>query len=389
MLIDSEQTSARRLRILQVAPGMRSDGVSRWLMQVWRGVDKSRYQFDFITTEGAPGAYDEEIKTLGGRLVPLPPPSKRRKFLKALRKALRENGPYDIVHSHAFSLSGPILYVAASENVAVRLTHAHTDRRKAQRDKSKKGRAYGWLSRQLIRIFSTAGLASSMQAAGDMFGDRWWFDPKWQIMPCGIDLRPYNDPQTKNLRAALGIPAQAKVVGHAGDFSIEKNHEFLLRVFSDYARGEPKALLLLMGEGPLRGNIEEMVRALGLEQRVVYAPEDSDIPSLMRSMDVFVYPALHDGLGMMLIEAQAAGLPCLIAEAMPQDIDAVKGSVMRLSDEASPDIWAEKIKLLIDAPRPHVGLALETLKDTEFNIAENVRRLTRLYEQLYTERMDV
>lgn len=356
-------------------------------MHVWRGIDRSRFQFDFLTIEGVEGAHDAEIQKLGGRLIPVPSPANKGKFLRALRKAIKENGPYDIIHSHPFTLCGLIQLQAARAGIPVRVTHAHTDRRKAQRDKRWTRRFYGWFSRRLIKTFSTAGLATSMSAATSLYGDQWWFDPRWQVMPCGIDLTPYEEPSSKHAREEFGLPAQSKIIGHVGAFEIEKNHDLILRVFEELARSDPKLILMLVGDGPLRPIMEDRVRAGGLEKRVIFTGVRHDVPDLLRSMDAFIFPSLYEGLGMALIEAQAAGLPCLVSDELPQEVDIAKGSIMRASLDDDLDVWVNKLKLLLDAPKPHAGMALETLKDSEFNVRVNIERLSRLYEQLYVERI--
>ncbi len=366
---------------------MHARGTESWLMHIWRGVDKSRYQFDFLTIEGETGLYDDEIKKLGGRLLPVPSPAKKGKFLRAIRKAMKENGPYDIIHAHPFTLCGLIQLQAARAGIPVRLTHAHTDRRKEQRDKRWSRRIYGWASRRLIKTFSTAGLATSMAAATSLYGDHWWFDPRWQVMPCGIDLKPYEEAVEHNVRAEFGLTPQSKIIGHVGAFEIEKNHEFIVRAFADLARSDPKAVLMLVGDGPLRDTIEEQVRTLKLEKRVIFTGVRTDVPTLLRAMDLFIFPSLYEGLGMAMIEAQAAGLPCLVSDDLPQEADVVKGSVMRVSLEDDLDMWVDKMRLLLEAPKPHAGFALDTLRLSEYNVADNIERLSRLYEQLYVERV--
>lgn len=384
-----QNISASRLRVLQVAFTMHARGTETWLMNVWRGMDKSRFQFDFLTFEGEEGVYDSEIVMLGGRLIPIPHVSRRYAFLRQLRKAMIENGPYDIVHAHPFTLSGLVMLQAARAGIPVRITHSHTDRRKLQRDKRVSRRLYGWMSRRLIKGLSTAGLAASMDAASSLFGDQWWFDPRWQVMHCGVDLNPFQEAPSKALQAEWGLTDKSRIIGHVGAFHIEKNHEFLIRVFERLATSDPALVLLLVGDGPLRPEIQRMVRERKLEKRVIFAGERHDVAACLRLMDIFVFPSLYEGLGLALIEAQAAGLPCLISSAVPAEAEVVQGSIMRLALEDGIDPWVEKIRLLIDAPKPHPYHALETVEQSDFNIAYNISALSNLYERLYAERLGV
>lgn len=387
MLMPSQSPSAARLKVLHVAFTMHARGTETWLMNVWRRIDKSRFHFDFLTFEHEEGVYDREIKALGGNLIPVPHVSRRGAFLRRLRKVMVENGPYDIIHAHPFTLSGLVLLQAARAGIPVRITHAHTNRRKVQRDQRWSRRFYGWLSRRLIKGLSTGGLAASMDAATSLFGDQWWFDPRWQVMHCGVDLRPFENPVNPVLRAEFGLTGKSKVIGHVGAFRIEKNHDFIIHVFEQIAAGDPAAVLLLVGDGPLRPDIERLVASKKLERRVIFAGERQDVADCLRLMDLFIFPSLYEGLGLALIEAQAAGLPCLISEAIPQEAEIASGSIMRLSLYEGIDPWIEKARLLLSAPKPHAAQALEAVQQSDFNIDYNVARLTNFYERLYVERL--
>lgn len=365
---------------------MRRQETERWLAALWRGMDKERFQFDFISMGGQDGSCDGDILAHGGRFISVGAPDHRARFLRQLRRVMVDHGPYDIVHTHAFSLSGLIQLQALRARIPVRLTHAHQDRRKETRNKKTGARLYGWVSRRLVKSCSTAGLAENMEAASSLFGHRWWFDSRWQLMPCGMDLAPYEQPVKAELRTALGLTSQSKIIGHAGSFHIERNHDFLLRVFDQVARRDPAAVLLLIGDGPLRPALEEKVRAGALRNRIIFVnPDAGALAEYLKIMDVFVYPALHESDGKIVVAAQAAGLPCLISTAVPEETDVVKGSVMRAPLEEGLDPWVDNTQLLLSAPRPHAGMALETIKTSDYTITANVTRLANLYEQLYAE----
>lgn len=387
LMIPTISPSAARLRVLHVTPPFHNKQAEEWIAGITRHMNSKRFQFDFTRTPGHETAYDAELVSRGSRLIPLPSAHQRAAFLRALRRAMIDNGPYDIVHAHAFAFSGLVQLQAMRAGISVRITQAHGDRRKDQRDAKLRGTLYGWLMRRLIQSCSTAGLVSDIVSASALFGQYWWFKGKWQMMPPGIDAEIFAQPLDQTLRQSFGLTAQTKIIGHVGSFHIERNHDLLISIFERLARHEPAAVLLLIGDGPMRPAIEQRVRASKISPRVIFAGERDDIAECLKIMDLFMYPSLHETSGQRFIEAQAAGLPCLISDAVPEDMDVVKGSIMRLALEEGIDPWVEKARLLLKAPRPHAGLALETIKASEYTLASNADHLAHLYERLYAERL--
>lgn len=371
------------LRILHIAFTMHARGTETWLMNVLRRIDKSRFQLDFLTISGEEGIYDKEIKELGGNLYSCPHPDNKGAFLRELREVLEEKGPFDVVHAHPYTLSGLALMQAMRANIPVRIVHSHTDRRKVQRDKSWVRRAYICAMKKLIRKTATYGLAASKDAAVSLFGQNWKNDPRWNVMYCGIDLKPFEQAKSKEqIRKDLNISNNAKVIGHVGSFHFEKNHEFILHLFEKMAKKDLKLHLLLVGDGPLKEGMEERVKNAGLEGRVTFTGARQDVPNLLNTMDVFVFPSLFEGLGLAVVEAQAAGLPCLVADTVPEEASIVDGAVQFLPIEEAQGKWKDEIKLALEAEGIDKQKALSQVKTSPFNIEHNVAMLSELYDTL-------
>lgn len=352
-------------------------------MNVLRRIDKSRFQLDFLTVEGERGVYDPEIKQLGGHLYSCPHPSNKGAFLRGLREVLEKNGPFDVIHAHPYTLSGLVLMQAARAGVPVRIVHSHTDRRKVRRDKSLFRRLYIAGMKKLIRRTATYGLAASQDAATSLFGTDWEKDPRWNVMYCGIDLAPFYKAQSKKqVRQSLGIPRDAHVMGYVGSFHFEKNHDFLFQLFEKMATRDLKLHLLLVGDGPLKKNYEERVKTLNLEGRVIFTGVRADVPDLLKAMDVFLFPSLFEGLGLAVVEAQAAGLPCIVADTVPKEADVVEGAVTFLPLENADEAWMAEIKNHFGAERIDAQRALDQVASSPFNIDHNVTMLMALYETL-------
>jgi len=363
-------------------------------MHVMRRIDPKRFQMDFVTIKGEEGIYDAEIRALGGQLHACAPPSQKGAFLRDFREVLSKHGPYDVVHAHPFTFSGFILMQAARMGVPVRIVHSHTDRRKVKRDKSILRRIYGAVMRRLINKCATYGIAASDEAAVSLFGRNWAKDSRWNVMHCGIDLEPYafladkkqRAARRKKIAAAIGVPEKAHVIGHVGSFHFEKNHEFLIPVFEKIATKNLKAHLLLVGDGPLKERIMERVKARGLEKRVTFTGVRQDIPDILSVMDVFVFPSIFEGLGLSVIEAQAAGLPCLVSDQVPNQAKIVEGAVSFLPIDEGVDDWVSAIKAALNGESSGAKIdkarALVQVKSSPFNIEHNAMMLGALYESL-------
>ncbi len=313
------------IRILHVVRGMNPGGVETWLMHVLRHIDRRKFQFDFLTHTRDRCFYDQEIQHLGGRIIPCMHPSWPWCYAKNFSRALSLFGPYDVVHSHVHHFSGFVLTLAARANVPIRIAHSHNDLSTVDRRAGIMRRLYLTLSKRLIARHATVGLACSNLAAAALFDAAWQTDPRFKVLYCGIDLKPFQESvDREHVRKELGLPPEAFVCGHVGRFAEQKNHDFLVDIFSLVAKDLPKASLLLIGDGPLRTKIEEKVRRLGLDDRVIFAGVRADVPRLMLgAMDCFVFPSFHEGLPLVLLEAQAANLPCIISNTISDEVDCI------------------------------------------------------------------
>jgi glycosyltransferase involved in cell wall biosynthesis len=190
-------------------------------------------------------------------------------------------------------------------------------------------------------------------------------------------------------RAELGLDANALVLGHVGRFDPQKNHAFLIQIAREAVRLEPRTQLLLIGVGALRPVVERQVADAGLTGRVLFAGGRDDVPALMRRcMDVFVLPSLYEGLGIVGLEAQAAGLPVVAADVVPSEMDVAPGMVRRLSLSESATTWA-KAALAAAAGRLEIdqAAALAQVKSSPFNIRVSAQQLEELYHSAAAARV--
>jgi glycosyltransferase involved in cell wall biosynthesis len=299
-------------------------------------------------------------------------------FARRFRSVLRE-GRYDVVHSHVHHFSGFVVRLAHQEQVPVRIAHCHntSDGKGSAPSRS----LYHALMKHWIRKYATHGLAASAEAATALFGPNWQSDVRFRVLFCGIDLEPFRQKVCREeVRKELGIPLDAPVVGHVGRFAPQKNHAFLLEIAAEVIKRRPEVYFLLVGDGPLRPDMEAKARKLGIEKKVVFTGTRGDVPRLMLgAMDVFVFPSLWEGLPIVLVEAQAAGLRCVVSEAVPRDANVVEGAVSYLPLSASADEWVTAVVRLLEADGQWRENRLQILEDSRFSIGTSLRELTKLY----------
>lgn len=322
------------VRILQVVTHMERGGLESMIMNYYRHIDREKVQFDFLVHRQERAAFDDEIESLGGRIYRLPrlvPWSKN--YLAALNRFFDEHSEHKIVHVHQDCLSSVILKIAAQHNVPVRVAHSHS----ANQDKNLKYPIKLWYKRGIPKY------ATNLFACGKGAGDWMFGGASYQIINNAIDVVAcaYNPTKRQEMRRQLGLENEF-TIGHVGRFNQPKNHPFLIDIFAALLRKEPNAVLLLVGGGEGMSKMQEKAQELGIAEHVHFLEVRSDVADLMQAMDVFVFPSLYEGLGIALIEAQAAGLPCVVSDIIPHEAY-LTDLVDSESLSAPAGKWAEKI----------------------------------------------
>ncbi|MHC5020980.1 MAG: glycosyltransferase [Planctomycetota bacterium] len=371
-------------RVLHVVGSLDRGGVETWLMHVLRRIDRDRVAFDFLLESAEPGAFDAEAEALGARIIRCPKPRGPFRDTRAFVRVLREHGPYAAVHAHSYHRLGAALTAAARCGLALRIAHAHNDVRVQRRAAALHARLQLVAGERAVGRHATHGLACSALAAAALYGDDWKRDPRWRVMPYQIDLGAFDTPpQHTASRSALGIPAGAKVVAHVGRFSTQKNHSHIVSVFARLAEADPHVHLLLIGTGPEEPATKELVAERGADvaDRTHFLGARDDVPALLTHVaDAFLFPSRFEGLGLALVEAQAAGLPCIVSDAIPPEAIVVPPLVQRIALSAPIGEWANALQSAIArTPAVSAADALEAVRASDYDVARGCERLLRLY----------
>jgi glycosyltransferase involved in cell wall biosynthesis len=370
------------VRILHAVTHMRRAGLETWLMHVLRRIDRERFQMDFLVHRDEPGDYDEEIRSLGSNVLYGAPLRQVWSYSQTTNRLLRRLPRYDIFHAHLDHFSGYPLKCAAEVGIPVRIAHCHSDVRQSFSKLRWSLKLYVKRSRLLTAGHRTLGLATSDKAGESMFGRDRTRRP-WSALPCGIDLAPYSyHEQHDGPRQEFGIAHDAVIVGHVGRFVEEKNHRLILDVAECMLRRSGRFHFVLVGDGPLRRRIEEDVARRGLASCVSFAGVRADVPRLFSSLfDVFLFPSQSEGLGLVLVESQAACCPAVISDVVPPEAEVVSRLITRLSLGSPAELWADAVFLAARKPRSDADriAAYQSVANSPLNISVCVEHLTSLY----------
>ena len=369
----------RPIKTLHCLGTLDPGGVETWLLRVLRFIDRDRFQFDFCTLGDQAGLYADEIEQSGAKVIRCPV-SEYWSFGSRFNRILK-NGQYRAVHSHVHLFSGLLLRCARARKVPIRIAHSHTSH-DDNADRPLR-RYYRALMLRWIQRYCTHGLAASHAAAEELFTKSWPQDDRFKVLHCGIDLALFQDNYNKNqLRNELDIPLDAPVVGHVGRFVKPKNHRFLLEIAGKILKMRSDIHFLFVGDGPLRVEIETQSRAAGISSNVHFAGTRTDIPRLMRAcMDAFIFPSLWEGFGLVLIEAQAAGLPCIVSNTVSVETSIFHKQMIRLPLSDDKKEWAKKTIEALTLRPVTSQLATQTLAQTDFCIRKSTAQLTKLYAE--------
>ncbi|HCL01509.1 MAG TPA: glycosyltransferase family 1 protein [Lachnoclostridium phytofermentans] len=331
----------RPIRILYVNGGiMHRGGIESYMMNYYRHIDRSIIQIDFIVHGFDKGVYDDEIKSLGGRIYNIPVKSKDYfGNIKALKKIFN-CGEYRIVHSHLDAMSMVILKTAKECGIPIRIAHSHNTQHLTNNCMKYLLNEY---ARKNVKKYATHLLACSEAAGRWLYGNKAYDEGKVKLVNNAIefDKFAFNKQRRDLIRAQLGLENNF-VIGHVGRFDYQKNHMFLLETFNATLKQIPNAKLLLIGEGHLEEQIKAKIKELGIKENVVLLGARSDINELLNSFDLFLLPSLFEGLPVVLIESQANGLVCIASDKITKSVDITKKTTF-LPLEEDKKIWVRNI----------------------------------------------
>ncbi|PKB44658.1 glycosyltransferase involved in cell wall biosynthesis [Cellulophaga sp. RHA19] len=370
------------IRVLQVLTIMNRGGAETMIMNYYRAMDRKKVQFDFLLHRREKGAFDDEIKELGGNIYYMPAISPKNyiNYKKELNSFFYKNKNYKIVHSHLNALSFFVLRAAKQNNVPVRIAHSHTSLLNLNLNPfSKKRDSFKFIFKFVLQNYfksKVTNYANYYYTCGEKAGN-WLFgkDSNYKIINNAINTSSftYNKSIGDNLKRELCIHNK-KIIGHVGNFVPEKNHTFILNVFYEFKKIENDSILLLIGGGN-NETIKKQAQELGIFNDVMFLGVRSDVANLLQAIDLFLFPSTNEGLPVTLIEAQAAGLKVIASDEISTELK-ITDLISFLSLKESPKNWAKTIKRELNYQRKNT---MQNIIDGDYDIKNNAKSLEEFY----------
>lgn len=366
------------IRILHILQRMEAGGTQALLMNIYRKIDRSKVQFDFLVEYPQKQFYDDEIISMGGKIyyTTVREDFNVFRFMKQLETILKSHPEYRVVHVHVYTIGYFCLKTVKKCGVPVRIAHSHNN--ETVHDAK-------WVLKmgmqKLYTIHATDLFACSEEAGKYLFKNK-----SFRVLKNAIDSSRFiaDSRVREEVREELSL-GDHFVVGHVGRFHPQKNHDFLLDVFYEISKIRDDAKLVLVGTGDLEKEIREKVQKLHLTDRVIFLGNRRDMNRIFQAMDVFVFPSIFEGLGIVAIEAQATGIPVVCSEGLPSEAKITPiYKKMLLAD--SPAKWAEEAVTVAADSRCHQNMQQYVI-DAGFDMDATALMMQKYYlDQYYKSR---
>ena len=359
------------LNVMHFVSKMDRAGQETFIMNLFRKIDRSKIQFDFLCTDNGVGDYDEEIVSLGGRIYYIPPiklqgPLKQGEKFFSLISVLRKHR-CDVFHIHTHHAMDAFRDALAAKVAGIKTVVVHSHNTSALFHLQAHG-----LFKKLLSILPVRRFACS-KAAGE-----WLFtDYNFSVIHNGLDVDDiyFREALRLKVRDRMGWSGK-KIIGHVGRFNEQKNHRFIIEVFAEIFSRDPSTHLVLVGKGELEEEIRALVEKRGLTDAVSFLGIRDDVQRLYQGMDLFLFPSLFEGLGIVLIEAQACDLPCLVSDAIPQEAILTSRTVSKLTHSTAE--WATEALHLLNQSESR-GDNRNVLKEAGYDIGVLANNLEKVY----------
>lgn len=378
-LLEQITEESEPIQVLHCVGKMNCGGAETMIMNLYRNIDRTKVNFNFLVHAQGAGHYDPEILALGGKIYYIESQGKLgiKGYRRALTKFLKDEGKFDIVHSHMDWQGGIVALAARKAGIKKIIIHSHTSKL------MKRHIIYRFLlflQKVCIARYATDYLACSKAAEQFLFYRGLCKRDKMKVFPNAIDLSAYSTIDRQAVRQAFGVKDQTLLIGHVGSFSSFKNQLFLIKLAERLREEGIDFKMLLAGEGQeqYKKQVLQQIEEHQLEGKVEVLGIRKDIPEIMCALDVFVLPSLFEGLGIVAIEAQAAGTPCIVSKGVPQEIDMGLGLVSWI-DLEDKDRWIDQIKKATLKGRVDEEIYYHSITKKGYNILESTKQIQEMY----------
>lgn len=366
------------IRVLQVVTHLNRNGLESRIMDIYRNIDRSKIQFDFMIHRNDMGDFGEEIKKLGGCIYMMLPFSPKNfvRYINDLDEFFKEHSEYKIVHAHLNSLCTWVLWAAKKNGVPIRIAHS----RNANMERNFRG-VLKWISKQFVNGQATHRFGCSQMAGDWLFGKKYSHGSTFTVIPNAfqVDKFVWNPEIREKKRKELCISEDVVFIDVAR-LSEQKNHIFLLKIFEKIKAVLPNARLLLVGAGECEDKIRAYITEHGLSTSVMMLGSRADVSELYQAADMFLFPSKYEGFGTVIIEAQMTNLPVIASDTIPHETR-LCDCVEFLPITVDPIVWAHKAKEMLQKSNRFNNIAV--LQESGFDIRKQYVWMQNFYLNQY------
>lgn len=368
----------KSVKVLHILKYMQRGGVEQFILNQYKVLSNQSVYFDIALYGPDKHKNDErlieEFENLGCKIIYLPFPNDHFLFFaKEFSKTMKKYN-YDVIHSHQNLFSGVVLSIAKLSNIPKRIAHAHTAKERKKNNAIRK--LYTYVMKSLISCSATHFLCASSMAGQFVFKKK----TKSEFLPNGIDIKPFLEASKSHVKSELNIEDDAIIIGHVGSFKPSKNHNFLIEIFDAFHKKYSKAHLILVGEGEESACVKQKVDSLNLNDKVHFLGNRNDIAAVINTLDAFLFPSFFEGLGIALIESQAAGVRSIASTNVPRETDIGLKLVSFLPLD-KPEEWLKELENYVFSNKetPSAAIRTKCLKEKKFDNISSASRLLDIY----------
>jgi len=361
------------LRVLQIVDNLSiMSGVSSMIMNLYKNIDKNKVQFDFLVTEKRKDSYEEEIKRMGGKVFYTGKPLAKSFFQANKRMKIffkKYSNKYIIAHLHSPTISEFTIRYAKRYGIQHIIVHSHSTMTSKNRVKA----SVNCLLTLRIKRLANHYWACSNEAARFLYGSNYKSLKGFELIYNAVDIELYrfNPKIRKRIRSELKID-DFIAVAHISNFSPIKNHSFLIDVIQ---RTPSKYKYIFVGDGPEKEKFEDALKENNCYEKCMFLGRREDVNIILQGVDLVILPSIKEGLPVTIVEAQAAGLPCLISDSITKDVKVNKVDYLSLNAQK----WSDKIMSFIGLSDEKRNEASNQFSLSQFNIENESKRVERLY----------
>ncbi|WP_279006501.1 glycosyltransferase [Thomasclavelia cocleata] len=356
-----------KIKVMHCLGQLNTGGAETLMMNIFRHIERDKFQFDFLLFNDEKGFYDDEAKSLGANLHYTPSMGHTNifKYVRSIIKILKDQD-IDIVHSHMDWQGGFIVYAAYKAGIKKRIVHSH-----ANQEMFKTSLLHKLLisiNKYLIKRYATDCIACSQEAGESLFRQ------SFEVLINGIDIERFLNPNQEiivQLKQELNIQDTDIILGNVGSLSENKNQRFLIEILSKLDKNYK---LVLVGDGAMKDKLKQLSKGLNVNDRVIFAGVRKEVPEIMQLFNIFLFPSKKEGLGIVAIEAQVSGVSCIVSESIPKQIDVGEGLIKR-----KPLIFNEWVDSITNINKNKTNINKQKIIDSHFSIKKSCEKLIRIY----------